>query len=101
MQLRQKLAHSGSWKILQNMRISVSGRRLVQRPPLDEFATSLAELFLGNPAPLSQPAVLTEPCFTLEELRAAILGLKPNKGNDDAGLVPELLQYVCSGWFSL
>ena len=97
MQLRQKLAHSGSWKVLRNMHISISGRRLVQHPPLDEFATSL----LGNPAPLSQPAVLTEPCFTLEELRAAILGLKPNKGNDDAGLVPELLQYVCSGWFSL
>ena len=68
--------------------------------PLDEFATSLAELFLGNPDPPSQPAVLTEPCFSLEELCAAILKLKPNKENDDAGWVPELLQYAPDGLLS-
>ena len=44
--------------------------------------------------------MLTEPCFTLEELRAAILRLKPNSLNDDAGLVPELLQYVPDGFLS-
>ena len=62
--------------------------------------TSLAKLFLGSPDPPSQPAVLTEPRFSLEELRAAILKLEPNKGVNDAGLVPDLLQYVPDGFLS-
>jgi len=65
-------------------------RRLVQHPRPDEFAASLAELFFGNPAPPARPGALTEPFFTLGELRVAISKLKHNKGNDDAGLVPEL-----------
>ena len=91
-QLRLKLAQSDSCKFLRNMGNTISGRRLVQHPRPDEFAASLAELFFGNPAPPTRPEALTEPFFTLGELRAAISKLKQNKGSDDAGLVPELLK---------
>ena len=82
------------WLVMRNMGTTISGRRLVQHPRPDEFAASLAELFFGNPAPPARPEALTEPFFTLGELRVAISKLKHNKGNDDAGLVPELLKCV-------
>ena len=70
---------------------------IADRPHVDDFAKMLEHLFHGDPAPppmsMTMPTLLTEPPWTMAELRHAISRLKIKKSGDDLGLVDELLKH--------
>lgn len=53
----------------------------------------LEHLFHGDPAPPMTIPTLTEPAWTMAELRPAISRLKSKKNGDVSGLVAELLKH--------
>ena len=60
----------------------------------------LEHLFHGDPAPPMTIPTLTEPPWTMAELRHAISRLKSKKDGDDLGLVAELLKHSPGDSFS-
>ena len=56
------LRHASCWKTLRETLPRPSGRRCVQQPPVDEFASMLEALFVGPSAqPSSLPLILDPP----------------------------------------
>ena len=60
---------------------------------VDDFAKMLEHLFHGDPAPPMPMPTLTEPPWTMAQLKHAISRLKSKKSGDDLGLVAELLKH--------
>ena len=82
-QLANFLRYASCWKTLRENLPRPSGRRCVQQPPVDEFASMLEALFVGPPAqPSSLPSML-DPPRTQADLMQAIKRLKLNKASDE------------------
>ena len=67
---------------------STSARNRALQPPVDDFAYMLESLFQGHSVCPVEPVART----TRTELDSAIQSLKTNKGNDEFGLVAEMLK---------
>ena len=92
-QVNRRLAQMTDWKYLKYIDAKTSGSYLVQKPPVDEFAQFLGTLFAGGvDVPLPFP-MLSEPPWSMEDLRHALRRMKANRCDDDAGLVAELVQF--------
>ena len=81
-----------TWKLLRSLSGSTSARNRALQPPVDDFAYMLESLFQGHSVCPVEPVANTEPKWTRTELDSAIQSLKTNKGNDEFGLVAELLK---------
>ena len=90
-QLSACLCNSLSWKMLRGM-LRTPGHEIADQPHVDDFAKMLRGLFHGDPAPPMTMRTLTEPPWTMAELRHAISLLKSKKSGDDLGFVAELLK---------
>ena len=66
---------------------------VADQPHADDFAEMLARLFHGDPAPPMVRPTLTEPPWTMAELKLAISRLKVGRTGDDLGLVAKLLKH--------
>ena len=73
---------------------SSTSKPLHQHPPLDEFATMLAELFTGTPETLLRPNHLTKELWTLQELMGRVKKLKLIKSADGCGLVADVFKHI-------
>ena len=92
-QVNRRLAQMTNWKYLKNIDAKTSGSFLVQKPPVDEFAQFLGELFAGGVnVPLPFPS-LSEPPWSMEDVWHALHRMKANRCDDDAGLVAELVHF--------
>ena len=60
---------------------------------MDDLAKILEHLFHGDPAPPMTMPTLTEPPWTMAELKHAISRLKSKRRGDDLGLVAEFLKH--------
>ena len=81
------------WKMLQKMSHTVV-RQCAQHPPANDFADMLENIFHGHPGIPTRPLQLTEPNWSLQELKGAIERMKANKASDECGLVAELLHFA-------
>ena len=70
------------------------GRIDVVRPHENDFACMLEKLFKGPCEVPLPPLYLSEPFWTIHELKIAIRRLKNDKGGDEVGLTAELLKHV-------
>ena len=61
---------------------------------INDFADMLENIFHGHPGIPTRPLQLTEPNWSLQELKGAIQRMKANKASDDCGLVAELLHFA-------
>ena len=86
------LCNPSSWKMLRGM-LRTPGHEIADQPHADDFAKMLEHLFHGDPAPPMTMPTLTEPPWTMAELKHAISRLKSKKSGDDLGLVAELLKH--------
>ena len=92
-QVNRRLAQITDWKYLKDIDAKISGSFLVQKPPVDEFAQFLGALFAGGvDVPLPSPS-MSEPPWSMEDLRHALRRMKADRCDDDAGLVAELVQF--------
>ena len=71
---------------------TLHGHSLTQQPSPNDFADMLENLFCGAVAPPEPQILMSEPPFTMQELKHALGQLKTNKSGDEAGLVAELVQ---------
>ena len=65
---------------------------VADQPHADDFAEMLARLFHGDPRPPMTRPTLTEPPWTMAELKHAISRLKVGRTGDYLGLVAELFE---------
>ena len=91
--LQQLLSMPNQWKMLQKMSHTVV-RQCAQHPPANDFADMLENIFHGHPGIPTRPLQLTEPNWSLQELKGAIERMKANKASDECGLVAELLHFA-------
>ena len=70
---------------------TLHGHSLTQQPSPNDFADMLENLFCGAVAPPEPQILMSEPPFTMQELKHALGQLKTNKSGDEAGLVSELV----------
>ena len=59
-----------------------------------DFADMLENIFHRHPGIPTRPLQLTEPNWSLQELKGAIERMKANKASDECGLVAELLHFA-------
>ena len=89
-----KLPDTSQWKPLKTMVATLHGHSrhsLTQRPSPNDFADMLENSFGGAVAPPGPQILMSEPPFTMEELKHALGRFKNNKPGDEAGLVAELV----------
>ena len=86
------LCNPSSWKVLRVM-LRTPCYEVADQPHADDFAEMLARLFHGDPAPPMTRPTLTEPPWTMAELKHAISRLKVGRTGDYVGLVAELLKH--------
>ena len=86
------LKYASCWQTLRENLPRPSGRRCVQQPPVDEFASMLEALFVGPPAQPSSLPSIWHPPWTRADLMQAIKRLTFNKASVDCVLTAELLK---------
>ena len=86
------LCNPSSWKMLRVM-LRTPCYEVADQPHADDFAEMLARLFHGDPAPPMTRPTLTEPPWTMAELKHAISRLRVGRTGDYLGLVAELSKH--------
>lgn len=92
--MTKHLHDASKWKMLRKQLPRRHAATCATQPPVEKIADMLKALFDDVATVPRSLVTLTEPSWTMSELKSAVRRLHPNKSCDEAGLVAELLKHA-------